>query len=127
MSQSSQFDFSAYIADRTRDFVGREWVFAEIDNTRAPHAPPDAPRHDSRGPPHLDATSMHVRKPWMYVANEWDPLIWKLYRHLGPNQTVAFFRDASMHILEVIPVSRSPFALGERGDDTHLRGEQYGH
>lgn len=24
-------DFSAYIADRTRDFVGREWVFAEID------------------------------------------------------------------------------------------------
>lgn len=24
-------DFSAYIADRTRDFTGREWLFAEID------------------------------------------------------------------------------------------------
>ena len=24
-------DFSTYIADRTRDFVGREWIFAEID------------------------------------------------------------------------------------------------
>ena len=24
-------DFSAYIAERTRDFAGREWVFAEID------------------------------------------------------------------------------------------------
>lgn len=27
----SIFDFSDYIADRTRDFTGREWVFAEID------------------------------------------------------------------------------------------------
>jgi hypothetical protein len=25
------FDFAAYIANRTRDFTGREWVFAEID------------------------------------------------------------------------------------------------
>lgn len=25
------FDFSAYIAEHTRDFVGREWVFAELD------------------------------------------------------------------------------------------------
>ena len=24
-------DFSAYIIDRTKDFTGREWVFAEID------------------------------------------------------------------------------------------------
>jgi hypothetical protein len=24
-------DFSATIAERTRDFVGREWAFAEID------------------------------------------------------------------------------------------------
>jgi hypothetical protein len=24
-------DFSNYIAERTRRFVGREWVFAEID------------------------------------------------------------------------------------------------
>jgi hypothetical protein len=34
-------DFSDYITDRTRDFVGREWVFAEID---AWLADPDAPR-----------------------------------------------------------------------------------
>jgi hypothetical protein len=26
----SAFDFSDYIADCTRDFTGREWVFAEI-------------------------------------------------------------------------------------------------
>ena len=34
-------DFSAFIADRTRDFTGREWVFAKID---AWLADPDAPR-----------------------------------------------------------------------------------
>jgi hypothetical protein len=34
-------DFSAYIAERTRDFIGREWVFAEID---AWLAGSDAPR-----------------------------------------------------------------------------------
>ena len=26
-----QLDFSSYIAERTQDFTGREWVFAEID------------------------------------------------------------------------------------------------
>lgn len=25
------FDFSAHIAERTLDFTGREWLFAEID------------------------------------------------------------------------------------------------
>ncbi|HUX76475.1 MAG TPA: hypothetical protein VMY40_07555 [Anaerolineae bacterium] len=35
------FDFSAYVADRTRDFTGRGWVFAEIDDWLAdPAAPP---------------------------------------------------------------------------------------
>lgn len=42
MSQSSQFDFSAHITDRTRDFTGREWVFAEIDRWLAD---PDGPRY----------------------------------------------------------------------------------
>ena len=36
-----KLDFSATIADRTRDFVGREWVFAEIDQWLAD---PDGPR-----------------------------------------------------------------------------------
>lgn len=27
----SVLDFSDYITDRTPDFTGREWVFAEID------------------------------------------------------------------------------------------------
>jgi hypothetical protein len=31
MAQTT-LDFSATISERTRDFVGREWVFAEIDN-----------------------------------------------------------------------------------------------
>ncbi|MFC1878758.1 hypothetical protein ACFLZW_02480 [Chloroflexota bacterium] len=35
------FDFSSYIAERTKDFTGREWVFAEIDHWLAD---PDAPR-----------------------------------------------------------------------------------
>jgi len=34
-------DFSDYIADRTKDYTGREWVFAEID---AWLADPDAPQ-----------------------------------------------------------------------------------
>jgi hypothetical protein len=33
-------DFSAYIADRAKDFTGRDWVFAEIDHWLAD---PDAP------------------------------------------------------------------------------------
>ena len=41
MSQTI-FDFSDYITDRTRDFIGREWVFAEIDRWLAD---PDAPRY----------------------------------------------------------------------------------
>ena len=32
---SYQLDFSAYIAERTRDFTGREWVFAEINRRLA--------------------------------------------------------------------------------------------
>ena len=35
------FDFSQYIAERTRDFTGREWVFGEIDGWLAKS---DAPR-----------------------------------------------------------------------------------
>jgi hypothetical protein len=35
-------DFSAYIAERTRDLTGREWVFAEIDHWLAD---PDARRY----------------------------------------------------------------------------------
>ena len=38
----AELDFSAYIAERTRDFTGREWVFAEIDRWLAD---PDAPRY----------------------------------------------------------------------------------
>ena len=35
-----EFDFSTFISDRTKDFTGREWVFAEIDRWLAdPQAP----------------------------------------------------------------------------------------
>src|SRR5262252_7010256 len=30
-ASSDLFDFSAYIADRTKDFTGRDWAFKEID------------------------------------------------------------------------------------------------
>lgn len=37
---SSIIDFSAYVQERTRDFTGRDWVFAEIDHWLAnPEAP----------------------------------------------------------------------------------------
>jgi hypothetical protein len=51
--------------------------------------------------PHLDAKSTHLRKPHMYVASDWESLIGELYAHLEPNQRVAWFRDASIHILDV--------------------------
>lgn len=42
MNKSATLDFSTYIAERTRNFVGREWVFAEIDGWLADL---DAPRY----------------------------------------------------------------------------------
>jgi hypothetical protein len=41
MSQTA-LDFSTYIDERTRDFVGREWGFAAIDHWLAD---PDGPRY----------------------------------------------------------------------------------
>lgn len=38
----AELDSSTYIAERTRDFTGREWIFAEIDRWLAD---PDAPRY----------------------------------------------------------------------------------
>ena len=37
----ANFDFSAYITERTRDFTGREWLFVTIDRWLAD---PDAPQ-----------------------------------------------------------------------------------
>jgi hypothetical protein len=34
-------DFSAYIPERARDFVGHKWVFAEINHWLARTLPPD--------------------------------------------------------------------------------------
>ncbi|MFL7790770.1 MAG: PQQ-binding-like beta-propeller repeat protein [Anaerolineae bacterium] len=52
-------DFSAYIAERTRDFTGREWVFAEIDRWRAVH---DAPRYFIiTGEPGIGKTAIAAR------------------------------------------------------------------
>jgi WD40 repeat protein len=40
MNQPVNLDFSAYIAERTRDFTGREWLFATIDRWLTdPNAP----------------------------------------------------------------------------------------
>ena len=54
----ANLDFPAYIADRTRDFVGREWVFDEID---AWLADPDAPRYFIiTGEPGIGKTAISV-------------------------------------------------------------------
>ena len=52
--------------------------------------------------PYLEMRSTHLKNQNMYVTNDWDSLIQQLYDHLGPNRRVAFFHDASMHILKVI-------------------------
>ena len=58
MSQTP-LDFSAYITDRTRDFVGREWVFAEIDRWLAT---PDAPHYFIiTGEPGIGKTAIAAR------------------------------------------------------------------
>ena len=51
--------------------------------------------------PNLDIKSTHLSLPGMYVTSDWDGLLQDLYRHLGPDQQVAFFHDASIHILNV--------------------------
>lgn len=50
--------------------------------------------------PYLEKRSTHLKQRNMYVANDWDTLIQQLHHHLGPNRKVAFFHDASIHILE---------------------------
>lgn len=52
--------------------------------------------------PHLEMKSTHLKNPNIYVANDWDSLIQQLYEHIGANRKIAFFHDASMHILEAI-------------------------
>lgn len=55
----TEFDFSAYIAERTRDFTGREWVFTEIDRWLAD---PDAPRYFIiTGEPGIGKTAIAAR------------------------------------------------------------------
>jgi hypothetical protein len=59
MTRTVQIDFSDYITERTRDFTGRDWVFAEIDEWLAA---PDAPRHFIiAGEPSIGETAIAAR------------------------------------------------------------------
>lgn len=52
-------DFSTYITDRTQDFTGREWVFAEIDR---PLSDPGASRFFViTGEPAIGASAVAAR------------------------------------------------------------------
>lgn len=66
----TMFDFSAYITERTRDFTGREWVFAEIDRWLAE---PDAPRYFIiTGEPSIDKTAITARRQGIGHQDEKD-------------------------------------------------------
>jgi hypothetical protein len=52
--------------------------------------------------PNLDAKSTHLNLPDMYVTSDWDQLMVDLYDRLGPTRHVAFFHDASIHVLNVL-------------------------
>lgn len=59
LAAASAMDFSAYISERTRDFVGREWVFAEIERWLAD---PAAPRYFIlTGEPGIGKTALAAR------------------------------------------------------------------
>ena len=67
----TELDFSAYISDRTHDFTGREWVFAEIDHWLAD---PDAPCYFIiTGEPGIGKTAIAARLTQFSARTETPP------------------------------------------------------
>jgi len=51
--------------------------------------------------PHLDPTSTHLKRPTMFVSHNWDDLMQGLREIAGERASAAFFRDASLHCLDI--------------------------
>jgi WD40 repeat protein len=89
-------DFSAYIAERTRDFTGREWVFAEIDRWLSD---PDAPRYFIiTGEPGIGKTAIAAR---LTQIRELDAYHFCIARQAATIDPLNFARSISCQLTRV--------------------------
>lgn len=90
------FDFMDYIAERTQDFMGREWVFAEID---AWLAKPDAPRYFIiTGEPGIGKTALAGR---LTQIREFDAIHFCIARQADTIDPLNFVRSISLQLTRI--------------------------
>ena len=111
-----ELNFSDYITDRTRDFTGREWVFAEIDGWLAKA---DAPRFFIiTGEPGIGKSAIAARVTQVYDLAAYHFCIARRAETIDPLQYV---QAISQQLSRLEGFSRGILEQGE----IHLRTEQH--